>query len=329
MDIELLHQRASIIQEVRNFFINQNFLELDTPALSPTLIPETCLEVFSTEYYHPWSSIKEPLYLVPSPEIYIKQVIAQHKESVFQISKCYRNVESVGNTHSPEFTMLEYYKMDADYLDSIKLTEELFLHLHQKFSLPQELQPPFIQMTMNEAFYKYAGFYLEDCPTQKELAQKAIQLGLEENKLNPFSQWTWADLYELCFVQAVEPNLPKDKCVFLLDYPSQVACLAQNKNSKYKQRWELYGRGIELANCYSEETDSKEVKEYFDNEGKEKLLTARVKHEINNDYWKIFSNQKPYTGFPKCSGTAMGIDRLIMLLLNKKTIDSILPFPLK
>ena len=143
MDLERLKFRSQVIQNIRSFFTNKGYLELDTPALSPDLIPETCLEIFKTEYIEPWSGRTRNLYLVPSPEIYIKKIIAQHNISVFQVSKCYRNVESTGRIHSPEFTMLEYYTMDADYKDTAAITEELFdylRHTHGKIFIQKENQ---------------------------------------------------------------------------------------------------------------------------------------------------------------------------------------------
>ena len=137
-------------------------------------------------------------------------------------------------------------------------------------------------------------------------------------------------------MQVVEPNLPKEKGVFLLDYPKAVSCLAQdvknsekNKNLPCKERWELYCRGIELANCYSEETKAQNIKEYFEQEGKLKNQSSLIPHAINEDYWKFFSTTEGNTGFPPCSGTAMGVDRLIMLLCAKNSIDDVLPFTLK
>ncbi len=324
MDLELLHFRAALLNHIRSFFLGRSYLELDTPSLSPCLIPETCLEVFKTEYYEPWSGEKRDLFLVPSPEVYIKQVIASHKVSVFQISKCYRNVESVGHTHSPEFTMLEYYTMNADYHDSLHLTEELFKSFSKlEYDIPQFIKPPFTCLTMSEAFNTYAGFYLDDCKTASALAEKALSLSIHEPVDSPFQSWAWDDLYELIFVHAVEPSLPKNRMTFLTDYPSLVPCLAQNADSFHKERWELYGGGIEIANCYSEETDPEKVRAYFLQEGKLKMEQSRVQHGIDNTYWENFRD------FPKCSGTAMGFDRLLMLLTKRSVIDSVLPFPLK
>ena len=352
MDLELLRFRAEIMQKIRAFFIERKYLELDTPALSSSLIPETCLEVFKTEYVEPWTGEKKDMYLVPSPEIYMKRIISQHKVSVFQLSKCYRNVESAGRIHSPEFTMLEYYTMDASYKESMAITEELFNVLlpplpqaNKENGEPdpwQHLRPPFTRLTMDDAFNKYAGFRLSEAQTTAELAGHARRLGIAELPDSPFSKWPWDDLYELILVQCVEPALANEpKPVFLMDYPAKAACLAKDvppekgggvTNSNvfisggtplWKERWELYAAGTELANCYTEEDNPENVREYFKTEGRLKNETALIPHATDDEYWKIFKN------FPHCSGVAMGVDRLIMLLAGRKSIESVLPFPFR
>lgn len=330
MDLEFLQCRAKIIQTLRNFFIKKNYLELDTPALARNLIPETCLEVFETTFITPKNNRQEkiPLYLVPSPEIYIKPLIAQHHVSVFQLSKCYRNYESTGKNHSPEFTMLEYYSIHKNYMDSLQLTEELIAETIETccdfFQIPKEayeyIMPPFKKLTMNEAFEKYAGFSLTNA-TKAQLIQKARSLSLIETQENPYEQWAWDDLYELILVQQVEPQLAKEGAVFLTDYPAQVPCLAKEKNNT-KERWELYIQGVEIANCYSEETSPEEICRYFEQEGQAKNKSAHIPHAIDENYWKNFET------FPDCSGVALGVDRLIMILLGQKTLNTVLPFPL-
>lgn len=362
MDLELLRERARILQNIRHFFTERGYLELDTPALSPTLIPETCLEVFKTDYIKPGTpQERKALYLVPSPEVYIKRIIAQHKVDVFQLSKCYRNGESSARIHSPEFTMLEYYTMNADYTDSMEITEKLF-----DFLLPPDgqsrnadkengggsrssvaagteagtdpwnfLRPPFIRLTMDDAFERYAGFRLSEYASVEGLAKQARRLELPESAENPFDTWDIDDLYELIFVHTVEPNLPCEKPVFLTDYPAFVPCLAKDcapqnkapetKKSKplWKERWELYAQGIELANCYTEEQSPETVRSYFEKEGLLKEKTALIPHAADSEYWKIFKD------FPSCSGVAMGADRLIALLCGRTSIEPILPFPLE
>ncbi len=328
MDLETLHFRSNIIKKIRSFFDSKGYLELDTPALSETLIPETCLEVFKTEYIPPCNSKtlqKKELYLVPSPEIHIKKIISQHKVDVFQISKCYRNTESTGRIHNSEFTMLEYYTMNANYIDSKRITEKLFEHLLPPIPIDSNndfwahLRPPFITLTMDEAFEKYAGFKLSECQNSSSLAKHAVRLGLEDPHNNLFMSWSRDDLYELILVNNVEPKLIEEKPIFLTDYPDFVPCLAKDKKPMWKERWELYTNGIELANCYSEETNSQRVKEYFEKEGEIKNKTARVPHATNAEYWTVFED------FPECSGVAMGVDRLIAILGGFSSIESILP----
>ncbi len=331
MDLELLQYRASILQNIRRFFTERGYLETDTPALAPALIPETCLEVFKTEYAEPWSGNVRPLYLVPSPEIYLKKIIAQHRVNIFQLSKCYRNVESIGRIHSPEFTMLEYYTIDSDYTGSAALTEELFAFLlpapekngNAAEDLFADLRPPFARMTMDDAFARYAGFRLSSCPSSADLAREARAMGLSASDSD-----AWDDLYELIFVQAVEPSLPRDKPVLLTDYPARVPCLAKDippspENGYFpaKERWELYARGVELANCYTEENDPEKVRQYFEREGALKKKTAKIQHETDEDFPGIFA------GFPPCSGVALGADRLVMLMACRKSLATVLPFP--
>jgi lysyl-tRNA synthetase class 2 len=326
MDLELLRERARVIRQVRDFFDRKGYLEVDTPLLSPDLIPETCLEVFETAYLPPGGSRRQQqaLWLIPSPEIWMKKLIARHRTSLYQICKCFRNGESTGRLHSPEFTMLEYYTMGADYLDSLSLTEELFTVL-----LPPPCSP-FARITVEEAFFRWAGFDLYGAAAQgpQALAAEAQRLGLE-----PLPGLDTAALYDLIFIHAVEPQLPREKPLILMDYPAFVPCLAQKSpHGKTVERWELYWQGIELANCYSEETGPETVRRYFAREGDAKNRGGLVPHAIDGDFWKIFLPRKDAAGrerpFPPCSGVALGLDRLIMALTGRSLIDGVLPFPM-
>jgi len=323
LDLQTLEKRAGIIRSIRSFFDKKKYLELDTPLLSPDLIPESCLEVFETTLIPPSGSKKheQKLYLIPSPEIWMKKIIARHGVNVYQICKCFRNGESAGRLHSPEFTMLEYYTTDADYLDSLSITEELFSYLAS--DIPS-LRPPFSRITVEQAFERYANINLYEAAKDANIMEKqARRLGLD-----PASGLSVQQLYDLIFIHSVEPYLKEEKTVALIDYPAFVPCLAkQSKDGNTVERWELYNKGIELANCYSEETDPEKVKDFFINEGKAKKDNALVNHKIDDDYWKIFE-EKDGKSFPRCSGVALGVDRLIMALTDRSTIDSILPFPL-
>jgi len=315
LDLQTYQKRASIIRHTRSFFDSKNYLELDTPLLSSDLIPESCLEVFETSRIYPVASIKKSrsLYLIPSPEIWMKKIIAQHRINVYQICKCFRNGESCGHLHNSEFTMLEYYTMDADYMDSLTITEELFAYLAKKENVPFP-SPPFDRITVAQAFEKYAGFNLFEAAENNSFEEQAKRLGLE-----PIPGITEGELYDLIFIHSVEPFLKTEKPVALLDYPVFVPCLAKKAHNKNTvERWELYYNGIELANCFSEETDPQTVKDFFISEEEEKRKTAIVQHKVDHNYWKIFKD------FPRCSGVAMGLDRLIMALTGRLTIDSVI-----
>jgi lysyl-tRNA synthetase class 2 len=326
MDIELLRERAHIIRMVRSFFDGRQYLETDTPLLAPDLIPESCLEVFETLRLPPIGSRKvaQPYWLIPSPEIWMKKLIAQHKQSVYQICKCFRNGESSGHFHSPEFTMLEYYTMDADYKDSLHITEELFAFLCSvsPFSGHLDLQKKKKKISMEDAFKKWAHFSLfEAANTPGAMEKEAKRLGL-----NTMPGLDIAQLYDIIFIHTVEPNLPRNKPVALMDYPAFVPCLAKKSTDNITvERWELYAHGLELANCFTEETRPDEVRAFFINEKAEKDKSALVRHKVDEDYWKIFKTMDNKA----VSGVALGLDRLIMLLTGRSTIDGILPFAME
>jgi lysyl-tRNA synthetase class 2 len=332
VDLELLKERHRIIKGVRDFFDSRGYLEVDTPLLAPHLIPETCLEVFETTYVPPAGSRRAPqtYWLIPSPELWMKRLIAQHRRSIYQICHCFRNGESTGRIHSPEFTMLEFYTIDADYRDSIRITEELF-HALLRPEDPSDLRPPFLQISMDEAFRRWAGFSLYQAGKEgpERFRHEAARLGLE-----PPPELSLADLYNLIFVHVVEPSLPRERPVVLMDYPAFVPCLAKDHpDGQAKERWELYVRGIELANTYTEETNPDQVRAYFEKEGAQKEACALVPHRIDRDYWKIFLPRQTRDGaiqpYPSCSGVALGLDRLIMIFCGHSTIDGVLPFPME
>jgi lysyl-tRNA synthetase class 2 len=205
--------------------------------------------------------------------------------------------------------------MNADYMDSLALTEELIGDCHP------------LRITVAQAFAKWAGFDLFAAAEEgsaaltANLAMQARKLGLDPMPGMTMPCMTAPQLYDLIFIHAVEPQLKTQGYTALLDYPAFVPCLAKKSpNGLTVERWELYYNGIELANCYSEENNPQAVKDFFISEEAEKQKTSLVRHNVDHDYWKIFEN------FPRCSGVAMGLDRLIMALTGKADINSVLPF---
>lgn len=325
MDPQVAHLRYHFNRITREFFSQRGYLEVETPILSPALIPESAIEVFETFFLHP---DRKPisLYLIPSPEVWMKRLLAKGWPSLFQITKSFRNAESIGRLHNPEFTLLEYYTREANYLTSIDVTEEYFRYLLEH--LPQELiccdlkvlRPPFQRMRMEEAFEEFAGFQL--APLGREsLIEKAKSLGLTLP-----DEGSWEEAFNQLFVHLVEPNLPKDRPLVLLDYPAEVRCLAKRiPGTPWRERWELYLGGIELANCFTEETDPNEIDTYFAEEG-EKKRNARIPHPLDISFRDMYKTQIEGTCSP-CSGVALGVDRLLMHLAGKRSLEGVILFP--
>ncbi|MCK5153512.1 MAG: elongation factor P--(R)-beta-lysine ligase [Spirochaetales bacterium] len=316
MNIQNLRKRSALIGQIRSFFHTKEYLEVETPILSPELIPESTIEIFETTFSSEFHGERQ-FYLIPSPEIFMKKLIAKGFGNIFQITKSFRNSEQIGKDHNPEFTILEWYTMDANYLDSIETTENLFLSLINE-DTPTWFKPPFFKKSIKEIFIEYVSIDLLKCQTKALIKSKAQNLGLQIDKTD-----TWEDIFNRIFLNFIEPELPKDKPIVLYNYPKQIVCLAKEiKGTPWRERWELYVNGIELANCYSEETDSNKVKNTLETEYIKKASTARVIPDIDSEYNLIFNKD-----FPECSGVALGIDRLIMLLTGASAIDGVILFP--
>ncbi len=330
MDPHVALLRSHLNRITREFFSQRGYLEVDTPILSPALIPESAIEVFETFFLYP-DREPLPLYLIPSPEVWMKRLLVKGWPSLFQITKSFRNAESIGRLHNPEFTLLEYYTRGADYLASIEVTEQYFQYLIDH--LPQELlssdlnafRPPFRRMRMEEAFQHFAGFPLGPLD-RKGLIERAKSLGLTLP-----DEASWEEAFNQVFVHLVEPNLPKDRPLVLLDYPAEVLCLAKRiPGTPWRERWELYISGVELANCFTEETDPSEIDAYFLQEG-EKKRNARIPHPLDVSFRDMFRDLYNSSSEGKalpCSGVALGVDRLMMQLAGKSSIEGVILFPI-
>jgi lysyl-tRNA synthetase class 2 len=293
------------------------YLEVETHVLSPFLNHEPAIEVFATEYLNPF---KTPItcYLVPSPELWMKRLLAEGFSNIFQITKCFRNCESMGEIHNPEFTMLEWYSVDSDYLDEISIVEKLVSSLGKSSDETHNFDStqPFIRISMREAFLKYLTIDLDELMDIDRLRN-----ALRKSDLLFSQNDTWEELFNRLFLTYIEPNITRPGPVILYDYPSRIPTLARKKDSNYCERWELYIGGIEIANCYSEEVNEEKVREYIDEETRRKTL-CKIPHEIDRDFSHTF-----HSAYPRCAGTALGLDRLFMSLYCISTINKTLLFP--
>jgi lysyl-tRNA synthetase class 2 len=176
-NLQILRARAKLLQLIRMFFLDRDYLEVDTALLCPTLIPEGSLEVFRT-CYHSAHGTGRDAFLSPSPELWMKRLIAEGSGSIFQICKSFRNSEPAGPLHNPEFTMLEWYTLAADYLESMDTLEELYAHLFEKSNRDPVLtlgdqrvdcSRPFLRLSMAEAFQEHLRVDLRQLMSFKAL----------------------------------------------------------------------------------------------------------------------------------------------------------------
>lgn len=321
MNLKSAYERSRLYRDIRAFFDSRSFLEVETPLLADTLIPESTIYNFSSHFsseFHP----SGPRYLIPSPEIHMKRLIAHGSGSIYQIAKCFRNNEQIGELHNPEFTMLEWYEMAADYMDSIEVCQQLIRETAPK-QCGEEITGSFRTMSVAQACSTYAHFDLETTQSLKQIRDVSARLGLSPSS-EPLS---WEDEFNRIFLNFVEPELPADRPLILFDYPHQIRCLAKRKQGEpYRERWELYIRGIEIANCYTEMTDPIEIENHYRIEFQAIISDAQKHDRVIPDTDERFADLFG-PSYPACSGTAMGLDRLLMVLYNMNTIEDVILFP--
>jgi Truncated, possibly inactive, lysyl-tRNA synthetase (class II) len=316
-NFEYQKARSRLYNSIRNFFDERDYLEVFTPSLSPTLIPEPTIKNFSSRFENEFVGSRD-FYLIPSPEIFMKELLASGSPSIYQLSTCFRNSEQLGEVHNPEFTMLEYYTLGFDEKDSIALTEELISAVAFE-NTPSSSLPPFEKLSVAEATMKYSGVDLDKVQEYPKLRAAAEKLGLYVPEAE-----SWDDTFNRIFVGFVEPGLTKEHPVLLYDYPEQIDCLAGKIEGRpYRKRWEAYIGGIETANCYSEETDKKVTATYYEKEYG-RLLRER---KGTNDVIPSVSSAFPKLDIPVSSGVAIGVDRLLAALLGLGSIEPLLLFP--
>ena len=324
--------RQKLIQETRNFFLNRGFTEVETPILTPTLIPESYLEIFDT-YLPDRKRQKTKMFLSTSPETALKKLLVAGIGNCFEITKSFRNTETNSQLHNPEFTLLEWYRVGATYHDIMNDCEQLLLHLNNNLTIKQSnnelvyqgkkinLTPPWERLSLSEAFYKYAHLDLIKCLNQKELFKAAKKKGYQI-----YQKSTWEQIYHQIFLNEVEPHLGiNGKPTIIYDYPASQRALARLKptDPRFAERFEFYISALELGDCYTELTDPKEQKVTFHQEMSLRKKLGKREVAQDNDFIKALE-----VGLPNCSGIAVGMDRLAMLFTNSSSIDEVLYFPL-
>lgn len=290
-----LTARAEIIQSIRDFFTTEGYLEIGTPLLLPAVAPEAFIDPIA---------VAGDLFLQTSPELCMKRLVAAGYERIFQISHCWRDRER-GKLHLPEFTMLEWYRANADYRSLMIETKMLLEHIVQQRNphgvlhyqgADIDFAGEWKAISVADAFVRYGG------------------IGMEEALLR--------DEFDQLMVERIEPALGNGRPEFLFDYPATRSALARLKehDRSLAERFELYVAGIELANGFSELIDPLEQRSRFLHEIDERRQSGSPPLPLPEQFLNEIA------AMPPTAGIALGIDRLVLLLTDATTIDEVVAF---
>ncbi len=289
-----LETRDCVIRLIREFFHAHQYLEVETPVRSPAIIPEAHIDPFLSEDH----------FLMASPELYMKRLLAEGHSHIFQVCKCFRKNER-GRFHLPEMTMLEWYGAYDTYLDLMNQCQSLVRHIAQGLNRGNrlcwqdhtlDLSQPFQRLTVHQAFDTHARI---SCDQALAGGRFDEIMGFE-----------------------IEPRLGRNQPVFLMDYPISLASLAalHPDNPGLAQRCEFYMAGIELANGFTELTDAKVQRKRFEKENQTRKGLGMPPLPLPE---KFLSELK---AMPPCAGIALGVDRLVMLFADAASIDQVVAF---
>ena len=303
--LRLLEERARIVSAIRKFFDDQGFVEVETAVRIAAPAPEEHIDC---------PPVVGGGYLRASPELQMKKLLAAGMDKIYQIGPCFREGEK-GSRHNPEFTMLEWYRKNATYLDIKDDLEGLFSFLEGSFA---PLRAPFAAkspeaspqrgrkegarvLRVRDAYLKFAGW-------------------------DPWTEWD-QDRFDFDMATKIEPAIKSiGGGVFLMDYPPQAASLAKISTSSlfplpsslpFAERWEFYWDGMELANCFTELCDKEEQFKRFVAAKESRKLLKESDYPIDND----FIDSLPLMG--PAAGVALGVDRLVMILTKTKEISAV------
>lgn len=320
---EVFRKRTKIIDIIRYFFKDRDFLEVETPMMQMVAGGATA-RPFRTHH----NALNLDLNLRIAPELYLKRLVVGGFERVFEINRNFRN-EGISIKHNPEFTMIEFYWAYATYLDLMSITEELFITICRELNGTEKISyqgaeidfsPPWDHLTVIEAIVKYAGIGQDKLLDHQSLLNLIDELGLE---ISPQEKSNQAKCLMKIFDEKVEEQLIQP--TFITDYPVDVSPLSRrnDSNPEVTDRFELFIAGREMANAFSELNDPLDQKERFEEQLKQKAAGDQEAHQFDADYIRALEY-----GLPPTAGEGIGIDRLVMLFTDSASIRDVILFPL-
>jgi elongation factor P--(R)-beta-lysine ligase len=320
--------RQALYAALRRFFVDLGYLEVETPLLVPTPGMEPHITAFEAAFV-PETDVgsARPLYLHTSPEYAMKRMLADGSGPLFQICKVFRNGE-VSQTHNPEFTMLEFYRPQADYHAIMADLEGALAAAGRALAGTGHGQPgadplfftrtPYERISVRDAVLRATGVDLRACPDGASLKRAAEAAGVRTGDAQSFD-----DVFFHLFLQKVERGLGHERPTYLIEYPASMASLSRLKpgEPQVAERVELYAKGLELANGFSELTDPAEQRSRLLEEQAYRRSTGRTVYPLDERFLDAVGRMPP------SAGIAVGLDRILMLLLGSSRISDVLLFP--
>lgn len=299
---DILEKRAAIVRGIRKFFDEQGFIEVETAVRIDAPAPEEHIDC---------PPVVGGGYLRASPELQMKKLLAAGMDKIYQIGPCFREGEK-GSRHNPEFTMLEWYRKNATYLDIKTDLENL---LNTEFSIGESAGRSASQSPSSPQIPAEGGSVFK--------VLKVRDAYREHAGWDPWTEWD-QDRFDFDMATKIEPAIKSiGGGVFLMDYPPQAASLAKiststlNLNLPFAERWEFYWDGIELANCFTELCDKDEQFKRFVAAKESRKLLKESDYPIDSEFIDSLSLMGP------ASGVALGVDRLVMILTKTKEISAV------
>lgn len=301
----LLHY-STFIDTIRKFFSDRDVLEVHTPILGETTIPDPAIESFTA------SDGDRHYYLQTSPEFYMKRLLAAGSGCIYQLGKVFRR-EEIGRIHQPEFTMLEWYRIGYDDAALMREVDALVQTV-----LATE---PALRMRYHDAFQEVLSIDIDTIDSAE-----LIRLANDKTHAEVRSDWTFDEILDLLFCECIEPYLKEfTQPVFICEFPESKAALArivERGGRRVAARFELFYKGIELANGFYELDDPAIQRQRFIKDNEIRLKNNQSPIDLDEKFLQSLSE------LPECSGVALGIDRLIMFAMKYDTLHDVLNFSL-
>jgi len=341
--IEYLRVREWVLDAIRIFFKQQQFLEIETPLLVHSPDTEPNIAVFKTQLEMFDGSVRDG-YLTTSPEFSLKKMLAAGVGNCFQICKAFRNGEVGSTRHNPEFTILEWYRVNADYTAVMKDCEELLLFMlryiddrrtkQDRIALGEpesqatvlkfqgkefDLSSGWERISVVESFAKYAQIDEVTLLSDEGLKEAGRKKGYQVT-----AQTSHQEIFDQIFMNEIEHQLGSTRPTIIYEYLASQAALARKKpaDPRFAERFEFYISGLELGNAFSELTEWEEQEQRLYNDMEERKNTAKPTYEIDHDFVSAVKS-----GFPSSGGIAVGVDRLVMLMSDAPSIVDTLALP--